>query len=163
MANYHTTDNGPRVCSTTPDRCLYGRAGAEHFDNIGDAQTHYEKIMEKKYGDAGLAQAARGRRTLRYKLYSKLDQVQRDSEAHRKMAAVARYRRAAPSRSASAPYKPKGRSKGYDRMRKSHPGRRVAKIAARGGKQLFESAGPTPKNVIRLHGYLTKGLQDAVK
>lgn len=163
MASYHLSDDGPRACSTTPDRCPYGKAGGEHFDNVAEAQLSFEKIMEAKHGNFGLAQAAKNRQSEVYRLYDKLDRIERDSEIYRRIAAVASYSRSAPSKNPRTPYSPSGRSKGYDRMRKNHPGRRISKLAVRNGKKLFQSVGPTPKNIIKLHRYLTKELQEAVK
>lgn len=163
MANYHITDDGPRACSTTPDRCPYGQAGGDHFNNVAEAQTNYEKTMEAKHGLVGLAISAKNRQNELYKLYEQMDQVQRDSDTYRKIAMISSYRQSSPIRGSARPYVPKGRSKGYDRMRRNHPGRRISRMATREGKELFKSVGPTPRNVIKLHGYLTRELQNSVK
>ena len=163
MASYHITDNGPRACSTTPDRCPYGKEGGEHFDNVAEAQVSYEKIMEERFGLEGQSRASANRSEELYRLYDKLDRVERDNANYRRIAQVAGYSRSAPSKNPRIPYSPSGRSKGYDRMKKSHPGRRVSRMAVRGGKELFKAAGPTPKNIIKLHRYLTKEVEEAVR
>lgn len=163
MASYHITDDGPRACSTTPDRCPYGKAGGDHFDNVAEAQTNFETIMEAKHGLFGRVQAIDNRNTEIYKLYTQLERVERDSEIYKRIAQIASYARSAPSRQMGSPYTPSGRSPGYDRMRRSHPGKRISKLAVRGGKELFKSVGPTPRNIIKLHRYMTRELQNAVK
>lgn len=163
MASYHITDDGPRACSTTPDRCPYGREGGEHFDNVAEAQGSYERIMEARFGLEGQAKASKNRGAELYRLYDKLDRLERDNERYRRIAQVAAYSRSAPSKNPRVPYMPSGRSRGYDRMKKSHLGRRVSKMAIRGGRELFKAAGPTPRNLIKLHGYLTKEVVDLGK
>lgn len=159
MASYHITDDGPRACSTTPDRCPYGREGGEHFDNVAEAQGSYEKIMEIRYGLHGRTRASGNRAEDLYRLYDKLDRFERDNVNYKRIAQVAAYSRTAPSKNPRVPYRPNGRSKGYDRMKKSHLGRRVSKMAVRGGVELFKAIA-TPQNVIKLHSYLTKEVED---
>lgn len=162
MASYHITDNGPRPCSTTPDRCPYGRAGGEHYDNIAEAQNNFEQIMEKQHGLIGLAVAAKNRQSEPYKLYGKMEKLEADSEKYKKIAQMLSYTQNAPSKLNLPQYKPTGRGKSHERMRRKNVGRTIAKTINRNGRQLMKSTGPTPHNLIRLHGYLTKGLQNAV-
>lgn len=162
MASYHITPNGPRACSTTPDRCRYAREdNSEHYDNVAEAQASYEKIMEAQHGLAGASSAAANRNTELYKLYDKFDRLERDNEKYKRIARIAAYSRSAPSKNPRAPYKSTGRGRGHERMRKVR--KSVSKMAVRGGRELFKSAGPTPKNIIAFHGYLTRELQEAAK
>ena len=163
MASYHITDDGPRACSTTPDRCPYGREGGEHFDNVAEAQVGYEKIMEARFGLEGATRAAANRGEELYRLHDKLDRLERDNANYKRIAQVANYSRIAPSKNPRLPYRPSGRSRGYDRMKKSHLGPRVSKMAVRRGQQLFASVGPTPRNIIKLHRLLTKEVEDLGK
>ena len=155
MASYHITDNGPRACSTTPDRCPYGREGGDHFDNVAEAQVSYEHIMENKHGLFGLVEARGRKQTDLFRLYERMDRLHRDPERAKQIVRIANYSRSAPSKENSGAFLPSGRTRGYDRMRKNHPGRRISKMATRDGRQLFEGAGQTPENVIRIKGYLT--------
>lgn len=157
MASYHITDDGPRACSTTPDRCPYGRSGGDHFDNVADAQQSFEHIMEEKFGAVASSQAKQNRESDIYRLYDRLDRVERDNENYRRIAQVASYSRSAPSKNPRIPYKPSGRSKGYDRMRRGNPGRRISKMAVRNGKQLFTAAEQTPDSVLRIQSHFTRG------
>ncbi len=162
MASYHITPNGPRACSTTPDRCLYSREeNAEHYDNVAEAQASYEKIMEAKHGLAGVSRAASNRETDLYGLYEKLDSLERDNEQFKKIARLAAYSRAAPSKNPRAPHRNTGRGRGHERMRRVR--KSVSTMAVRGGKELFKSVGPTPKNIVALHGYLTREVEEALK
>lgn len=155
MASYHITDNGPRACTTTPDRCPYGRDGGDHFDNVAEAQVNYENIMEKKHGLFGLAEARGRKQTDLYRLYENMDKVHRDPERVKKVVRIVNFSRSAPSKENSGAFLPSGRTRGYDRMRKNHPGRRVSKMATKDGRQLFSGAGKTPENIVRIHSYLT--------
>lgn len=163
MASYHLTPTGPRACSTTPDRCPYGRAGGEHFDNVADAQNSFEKTMEATHGLVGRATASKNRDTELYRLYSKLERLEKDNAAYKRIAQIASYKRHVPSRKSHKRYKPSGRSRVTERMRRAHPGRRVSRMITRGGKQMFKSVGPTPKSIVRLHRYMTKSTQNSVK
>lgn len=50
MPRYHNTDNGPKPCSTTPDRCPITKDTNEpHYNTIEKAQEHYEKKMSALY------------------------------------------------------------------------------------------------------------------
>lgn len=47
MASYHITDNGPKPCSTTPDKCpITKETGDVHYSNKEEAQSAYEKKMD---------------------------------------------------------------------------------------------------------------------
>jgi len=161
MASYHITDDGPRACSTTPDRCPYGRAGGDHFDNVAEAQGSYEASMEAKHGFAGITRATLNRQTQEYRLYEQMDIA--ESESARRISSVANYSRSAPSKQPRVPFGPSGRSKGYDRMRRGLPGRRVSKMAVRGGKELFGELSVPPANVIRIRSSLTRSPETALK
>lgn len=163
MASYHITDNGPRPCSTTPDKCPYGREGGEHYDNIAEAQTHFEKDMESKHGLLGLAVAAKNRRTEEYSLYQKMERLEQNNEAYKKVISMIKYTRSAPSKNTSSQSYTNGRSKARNRMKSNFSKNRISRMASRGGRQLFKTVGPTPGNVIKLHKYLTKELQNTVK
>lgn len=156
MASYHITDDGPRACSTTPDRCPYGREGGDHFDNVAEAQVSYERIMEKEHGFEGASRARENRKSESYRLYAQMERAQRGSERFKQIATVARYSRSAPSKQPRITYGPSGRSKGYDRMKQGLPGRRVAKMANRGGRELFSRLEATPANIIRIRSSLTR-------
>lgn len=41
---YHLTDDGPKKCSTTPDKCPIQKKNpdAKHYENINDAYKAYE-------------------------------------------------------------------------------------------------------------------------
>lgn len=161
MASYHITDNGPRACSTTPDRCPYGREGGEHFDNVAEAQTSYEHIMEEKHGLFGLVEARGRKQTDLFRLYENMDRVHRDSERSRQVVRIANYSRSAPSKENGGSFLPSGRTRGYDRMKRNHPGKRVSRMAVRNGEQLFESVGETPQHLIQLQGYRTNEAKKA--
>lgn len=163
MASYHITDNGPRPCTTTPDRCPYGREGGEHYDNIAEAQGNFEQIMEKKHGLIGLAVAAKNRQSEPYRLYNKMDSLERDTEKYKKVIQILSYNRNAPSKANIPQYRPTGRGKSHERMRRRSAGRTIARTLNRNGKQMMKRVGPTPHNIIKLHQYLTKELQNAVK
>ena len=161
MASYHITDDGPRACTTTPDRCPYGREGGEHFDNVAEAQTSYEGIMEAKHGFEGVSRARENRSSETYRLYVDLEVA--SAESFKKISGVARYSRSAPSKQPRVPFAPSGRSKGYDRMRRGFPGRRVSKMAVRNGQELFGRLETAPDNIIQIRSALTRRPEKAAK
>lgn len=154
MASYHITDDGPRACSTTPDRCPYGRAGGDHFDNVAEAQLSYESAMEEQHGFAGVSRARENRSTETYRIYQDLEVA--SAEHFRRISTVAGYSRSAPSKQPRIPFIPSGRSKGYDRMRRGFPGKRVSKMASRDGKELFGKLETAPDNILSIRSSLTR-------
>lgn len=50
MANFHLTEQGPRLCSTTQERCPVTReTGGEHYDSMADAQGAFEASQGTGY------------------------------------------------------------------------------------------------------------------
>lgn len=45
--SYHVTPNGSKICEATIRDCQYGA----HFDNLADANAHYEKTMRETFGE----------------------------------------------------------------------------------------------------------------
>ena len=161
MASYHITDNGPRACSTTPDNCPYAKEGGEHFDNVAEAQVSYEGIMEAKHGFEGVSRAKANRQSETYRIYVDLERA--SAESSKRISTVARYGRSAPSKQPRTPLAPSGRSKGYDRMRRGFPGKRVSKMAVRNGKELFGRLETAPDNIIQIRSSLTRTPENSTK
>ena len=161
MASYHITDDGPRACTTTPDRCPYGKAGGPHFDNVAEAQLDYEQTMEKSHGFEGMTRAQSNRQSETYRIYVDLERA--SAESAKRISVVARYGRSAPSKQPRRRFGPSGRSKGYDRMRRGLPGKRVSKMANRNGKELFGRLDTAPDNIIQIRSSLTRAPESAVK
>lgn len=50
MAFYHITENGAKLCSTTPEKCpITRKTGDQHFSDQKEADKEYEKRMKKNY------------------------------------------------------------------------------------------------------------------
>lgn len=46
MPSYHITENGPKPCSTTPNKCpITKETGEDHYSDFDKAQSQYEKKM----------------------------------------------------------------------------------------------------------------------
>jgi len=46
MVNYHLTDNGPKPCSTIPERCpITAKTGDPHYSTVEEATQAYEQSM----------------------------------------------------------------------------------------------------------------------
>lgn len=51
MSKFHITDDGPKPCHDTTDRCPYAKAGDKHYSNEADARTAYESNMNARFGN----------------------------------------------------------------------------------------------------------------
>lgn len=50
MPRYHNTENGPKLCSTSPSKCPISKVtGEPHFNTIENAQKAFEKKLEKEF------------------------------------------------------------------------------------------------------------------